>query len=308
MKSITKLAIGGFAMVLAAQASAETIRIDATYPAPNDRAAMLESIAIERFGGEDGPALSILIGDRLRDARIDGAPYFRVLPASLANDADAALRGTVSVRVDVSSSSDKEVSRCVKRDDNRNCVERRKEKIPCELASVSVRPTLRLIGIDGDLIHSDGTAASRQVRYCADQDQPSLDPLVNEALREIADRMRADLAPTQRSDLFRIMESRKRMDRQAAKAFRAAVKLTKRDVAGACNAFEDLEGVIGDQVSLLFNIGLCAEFEEDFARARNYYQRSLDVDASKGYAAQGLYRLERRKRAGQQLEARFGAL
>ncbi|GAA4036279.1 tetratricopeptide repeat protein [Parerythrobacter jejuensis] len=294
-------------LAFAAPVAAETMTVSGIYPAPNARAAVLDSIAIEQFGGEEGGSLSITVGDRLRGVSIDGTPYFRILPASVARDADAALRGAVITDIDVERSSSKTVSQCVERDEHRKCVQRRKEEVPCERLLVSVRPSLRLISVDGELLHSQDRRVTREKRYCADEDQPSPMPMIREAVNEIADSLRYAIAPVERSEAIRLLESRKGMDRDAGRSFRDAVRMTKRNVTAACDAFSALEPTIGDHVSLIFNLGLCAESANDFDAAERYYNQALQIDSSKTQSASGLERIRQRELGLQQVASRYGA-
>lgn len=305
MRKLTYLMVGLGLMAGAASASAETLRVVGVYPAENDRAAELQSIGIRQFGGMDGPALSIKVADALRDAVIEGEPYFRVAPARVMRDADAVLSGAVTTDVDVRRSTAKEVNKCVKRDDKNKCIERRKERIPCEQMTVSVRPTLRLESFDGGLIHTDDQSVVRQVRYCADQNEPSAEPMVDEALNEIAGRLRYSLAPQQRVDDIRVLESRSGMAKGPGRSFRDAIRMTKRDEGVACEAFASLEPTIGEHVSLLFNIGLCAEAQGDFDSASDYYRRAIQADPSKSHPGEGLERIRQRMQAEQQLEIHY---
>ena len=294
-------------LAFCAPANAETLKIHGIYPAENSGAAPLSSIAVQQFGGIDGPALSIKISDALRDARIDGQSYFSVGPASVMRGADAVMTGTVSTDVRTSRSGSKEVSRCVKRDDKRNCVERRKVKVRCEQLNLSVRPTLRLIGPEGDMIHSENAQSTRQVRFCEGERQPSIEPLVEQSLDEIAQRVRFSLAPQQRVENIRILESRSGMARADSRAFKDAIRMTKSDEGVACDAFAALEPSVGEHVSLLFNLGLCAEARGDFTDAGDYYRRAIASDPSKSHAGDGLARLRQRERAEEQLAEHYGS-
>lgn len=305
MKAHIGLVLGLAAATLPNVAAAETITVEGIYPAGNTDAALYEVIAIERFGGADGSALSTRISDRLRSVRIDGAPWVRVVSGSIGSEADAALSGFVSTNVRETQSYDKEVETCVARDAKRKCVEKRKEKVPCVSVEVRVSPSLRLVDRDGRLIHSDDADVTRSFRACADEREPSVDPLIDQALDQIADRMRNALAPQYRREGIRVMETRKGMEKDAGRAFRDAIRQTKKDEQGACESFASLEPAVGDHPSLLFNIGLCAEAAGDFETAVRYYDRTLALDSGSSYANDGLRRIGQRRLADDQLEMRL---
>ena len=300
------VAIGLGLVAIGMPASAETLRVVGVYPAHNGDAAVVQSIGVEKFGGIDGPALSIKVADALGNATIDGDPYFRVAPASVMRDADAVLSGSVATEVDFYRTSPKEVETCVKRDDKDKCLEKRKKKVPCEQMTLSVRPTLRLYSFDGALIHSDDAGSQRQMRTCADESEPAIDSMVDEMLNETAGQLRFALAPQQRAEDIRVLESRKGMAKEPARAFRDAIRMTKSDENMACDAFAALEPTVGEHVSLLFNIGLCAEAAGDFERAQDYYRRAIQADPSKSNAGDGLQRIRARQEAEEQLAAHYG--
>lgn len=305
MRVLAKLMAGACLAAAPAMAVAETLSVEGVYPAGNDEAAAMASIAIETIGGTDGGELSVMIADRLREAYVQGQPWVRVFAGSIGSDADAAINGFVTTNVRMDEDTPKTVSTCVRRDADRDCIERREEQVPCDRVTVRVSPSLRMVDRRGRLILSDNSDVSRQARQCADEQSRSLDPMIREGLNEIADRMRSEIVPRESRSAFRVLESRKGIEGDARGAFREAIRLTKRDEAAACDSFAALESTIGDQRSLLFNIGLCAEAVGDFGLAENYYERTLLLDSGTTYARDGLRRIAARRRAEDQLAFRF---
>jgi tetratricopeptide (TPR) repeat protein len=305
MRVLLGCALALATVIAPVSASAETLTVEGIYPAGNSDAAALQSIAVERLGGPDGGTLSTLIGDRLRSARVNGESWFTVYSGSIVTEAEAALSGFVNTDVRIDESYDKEVKSCVRRDENRKCIERVTDKVPCDRARIRVSPSLRLVARDGQLLHSGSFEVTREVRFCADENQPSFDPLIDQALAEAADRTRYEFAPEQRREAIRVFESRKGMERDAGKQFREAVRLTKRDENAACDAFASLESTIGGHRSLLYNLGLCAEAAGEFDSAISYYDRSLQIEGDRSYAQAGLNRIAERILALEQIEAHY---
>lgn len=66
---LTAAALGG----LVAPARAEVLQVFWLAPAGNDRLAELRTLAVEEFGGNEGPALAIRIEDMLRGVSLDGS-------------------------------------------------------------------------------------------------------------------------------------------------------------------------------------------------------------------------------------------
>lgn len=287
-----------------AAAKAETLPVSGIYPAGSDAAAAVRTIVVERFGGTDGQQLGIAIADALRAVRIDGAPYFRILPARADAEVDAVLQGTAAAELSRSDASPREEETCVERDKDRKCTRKVKEKVPCWNAVARLDSTIRLIGIEGDLLHAADQPDELSRRYCRGEERPAGEAMVRQLVDRVAARMRADLAPVQRLDEFRVMETRKGLSGDDSRAFREAVRLTKADASAACAAWSGLEAGYPDNAALLFNLGLCAESRGALDQAGEYYRRAAAAEGDAAYAREGLRRLEDRRRADAQLAAR----
>jgi len=293
------------AALCAAPVHAETLPVSGVYPAGNDAAASLNVIAVERFGGTDGQQLGIAIADKLRAVTIGGEPYFRVVPGT-SRDADAVLQGTANAEVSRNDSGTREEDVCVERDADRKCIRREKRRIPCWNQVVRLDATVRLVGVEGDRLHAVDRQDEQTQRYCEGDSRPSTEGMVRQLTGRYADSLRADLAPVQRAEDIRVMESRDGLSRDDGRAFREAVRLTKNDRAAACSAWAALEARNPDHVSVLVNLGLCAESGGRLDEAYGYYRRALSSDDDASYASQGLRRIEGRRRADAQLASQRG--
>jgi hypothetical protein len=302
-----KFVFAAWAALGAVSAGAETLPVSGVYPAENDAAAALQTIVIEPFGGTDGQAIGILIGDRLREVQIDRQPYFRIVPGGAGGRGEAVLQGTATAEMTRRDAEPREKEECVERDDKDKCVRKEKRKIPCWDVVAQLVPAIRLIGRNGERLYALDEPAEQSQRYCRGEDRPSGESLVRALAARVADRVRAGLAPVERAEEFRVMESRKGLAKEDDGAFKDAVRLTKRDRAGACSAWATLEAGNPDQASLLFDLGLCAESAGRLDEAEGYYRRALAADRDASYAKDGLNRLADRARAEAQLKAHEAA-
>jgi hypothetical protein len=284
-----------------ATAAAETLPVSGVYPAGNDAAAALGSIAVERFGGDDGQQVGIAAADRLRAATIDGEPYFRVVPEG--SRADAVLQGTAAAETRRRDSSPREENVCVERDEDRDCIRREKRKIPCWEHVVRLDTTVRLVRTDGAVVYALDSEDELPQRFCEGDERPSTERMVRTLAERRADRLRSELAPVQRAEQIRVMEDRDGLSREDGRAFRDAVQLTKTDNEAACAAWAALEPRNPDHPSVLFNLGLCEESRGRLREARDYYQRVIAGDEDDDYAKLGADRIEGRWRANAQLES-----
>jgi hypothetical protein len=291
------------AVLSAAAAHAETLPVSGVYPAGNDAAAALGTIAVERFGGVDGQQLSIAVADKLRAVTIDGEPYFRIVPSGNSDETDAVLQGTAGAEASRRDSGTREKEVCVERDEDRDCIRREKHKIPCWDQVVRLDATVRLVGVEGELIHAFDRAEEQAQRFCEGDDRPSTEGLVRQLAARYAEALRNDLAPVQLFEQVRVMETREGLSRDDGRAFREAVRLTKDDAAAACAAWSALEAGNPDSAAVLFNLGLCAESRGELYEASDYYGRVVAGGEDAGYARQGIARIEGRWRANAQLES-----
>jgi hypothetical protein len=319
--SAVTLAIGCAALA-ASGAQAETLDVQGVYAANVDLPGGIETIVIDSLRGELGGDGEIAIQQELGSASVDGTLFFKVLRADApmtgatvtvggqesvrsAIDPDAILAGTVRGDIIQRRLEPRIRTECVERDDNDKCIRSEEFPIPCRELTVQVMPRLLLTTNDGEQIYSNNEPLFQTERYCRnDAVIPSALDIESDLIDQLARNIRFDLAPVERFERVRIMESRKDLVREDRDAFRQAVRLTKTDQAAACDAFADLEQGNPMQVSVLFNIGLCQEASGDLEAARAYYKRALAVSPRRDSPTQGLNRIASRERAAVQLAAR----
>ena len=320
--------LGVVACMVGSAASAETFTVEGVY---GSRAALpgdIEVIAMENLGGNVGPDVALDLSEALGSVYIEGQPYFRIVPASLAgagqvvvidrsdggseqlrvespNAPDAVLRGRVRLTRQYRRIKDRVTKECIAKDDNGKCTEREEIRARCDEFVMRLNPRIQLVTADGSQLYSKSDERTENVQYCADQDV-EFDPEAMSAkmVGELISEVRADMAPSERRENIRIMESRKNLERSDRNAFRAAVKMADEDPNSACNGFEALEASNPTQVSVLFNIGLCYEGAGELAVAQDYYNRALESDPGRDYPTWGLERIESRFRGEAQMEAR----
>lgn len=304
-------------------ASAETITVEGVYSARADLPPDLELIVIDQLQGDLGQDLELALTDRLGNVIIRGEPYFNIITPSALRDAkvqvegedgtitshplaaDAELRGSVRSEVIEREVEPKKKRECVRRDNDDKCVERREVRIECRELSVRVDPRLLLTGAFGEQLYSHSEPRVAIERFCADSDYvPSILDMENSLIDAMADDIRRDLAPIERREGIRVMESRKNLRKEDRKPFRNAVKLTDDNEELACDGFESFEATNPTHVSVLFNIGLCRESAGRLEDALEYYDRALMADPGRDYPTDGIRSVRSRMRAEEQLALR----
>jgi hypothetical protein len=278
---------------------AEVLTVAGVYPADSDGAAAVRSISVERFGGEDGPALALRIEDGLRAAELQGQPWFRVIPGG---EAEAVMRGTAQAEV-YNSNYTAQRERCTQRDDKDKCVERRKVDVDCRRRAVRLNTSLRLIARQGDLLFSDDRPEQAEVSWCDGDSRPKpTEAMVRDLVEQVVRRLRGDVAPVWRSEGIRVLEERKGLSKEDAAKFANALRLTKTDGQAACRQWQDLAAANPSHPATAFNIGLCAEAAGDLDGADRLYRVAAQLSRASNLA-DGLRRIEARRRAERQIAA-----
>lgn len=301
---------------------AETLPVEGLYAAGADAPSRARSIAIAGFAGRGGERVAFAIDGALRAAVVEGRPYFQMTmsdslfgesyrydrdadPASRRGGVDAVMRGIAEVEVRDIDSGQKEVEECAVRDNRGKCTEKKKVTYPCRARNVTMRPEVRLVARDGDLLYAKGDVLTLQRRFCRDEQvTPSVDEMVTEMAGRFAAALRLDLAPIFRAEGIRLLESRRGIVKSDHDAFRNALRLTRNDVAAACDAFAALEANNPRDITVLFNIGLCYESADNLESAAELYQTVLTISPRKVEPQQGLARIASRIRAQAQLGLR----
>ncbi|WP_108791362.1 tetratricopeptide repeat protein [Erythrobacter sp. Alg231-14] len=326
-RSAARACLGGTALFatlpMAVGVNAETIQTRGVYAADASIPADVQLILVDRFRGDLGQDVELALTNLLDGVVIRGEHYFDLItPGALRTAqvevegqdgtfttrplvADAELRGAVR-----SEEFDRRIEprirrECVARDDDGDCTERREVRIPCRELTVRVDPRIVLTGMDGRQFYSYSSAQSQSERYCAeDGSLPSSLEMANGMVDRIVDEIRRDLAPVESVRDIRVMESRRDLRREDRGAFRDAVRATESDVKAACTGFLALEETNPDNVSVLFNIGLCFERNAELNDAADYYSRALSIDPGRDYPTRGMNRVNSRSRAEADLALR----
>ncbi len=287
-------------------AKAEIMRVDGHFPAISDEAANLRSIAVADFSGEDGPHLSLLVSDRLREVRIDGRPWLNVLSGGFGRDAEASLGGNVRTSIDENVIT-LQRSVCVAKDANGGCAQSADQPVECLRVTVSVRPDLRLLRGNGALVWQWSQANSTNLEYCPDfDDQPDVDPEIERMLGEFARTIRYQLAPAHEGRNVRVLEGRGDLPRPLRNSYRNAMRQVERDATAACNGFAALLPQAPAHTQLMFNNALCAERNGQYDQAASVYQQLANGRGAVREGRDGLARIEQYRRANAQIVTRGG--
>ena len=128
-------AIIAVGLVIAAPVQAESAKMTGKFAAKARDVAMLRSLAVERFGGRDGPALSLALE---RVLSLGSPPHFRLAFGGRRDGAEGIVSGAVSTSVDLSDYRKKKKS-CAERVDKK-CVREVEEEFAAPAAGSNCAP------------------------------------------------------------------------------------------------------------------------------------------------------------------------
>lgn len=335
MKSTLKLA-GATVIGLIAGTSAvhaETLPVEGIYGARDAVPAEIETIAVERFSGNRGFALQDALTEALEAPVVEDQPIFSLVPAALAprsqvvviregsgspdepseveiseaatGQPDALLAGHAGASVTDYRSNPKIERECIARDDEGKCTERRRIEIDCRELTVSYEAQVTLVDAEGSTIYRGSDLLSEKKRYCADEySTPDPDAMIAGLENQFFSRVSLDLVPRYARETPRLMERRRGLSRSDRRVFKDALKASNGDINAACTAFRSLEEANPQHVSVLFNIGLCLESEDNLDLALDYYARALEIEPGKDYPTAGQRRIRSRLSGEAQLAER----
>jgi len=262
----------GVAALLSAPAAGETLRVEGVFAAQAREASFLPTIAVGPIGGREGEALGDAIERQLGKLGADGLPHVQVIPPSLRPD--GLLTGDTGVDVDDSDYTETR-ERCTEKKDGK-CVAKEKYRVACVRRTIALRADLRIARAAGGLPPYRVTK-TREDRsdWCEDRGVATDVGFTAGSMAEsIAAEVRLDLAPHAESYTIRVQEARDGLTPEAAARFREGVRLTKHDPAAACAAFAEVDRLVPDHGSTMFNLALCAEAAGRYEEAGDRYARA----------------------------------
>lgn len=296
------------ALGIASSVLAEEARMRGEFPAPAREASFLQSIAIGRIDGRDGPQLRFAL-----ERALSGS--FEILSGPGARrNSEGALSGYVDGGVEESRYTEKR-KRCIERNDpnNRNrCTKEEEYDHPCTRRVVNLNAEFRIAEAgSGRVLYSQSKPQRDEIRWCRGSNPArSVEETVTGMINTIAAQVRGDITPSIRNYEVRFRESRSDMRRDLHSRFRDTVRLSMRDLPAACSAWEQLNTEQPDHPSIVYDLGVCAEARGDYEGALRLYQDAERlIPREKGMAIESAQRVraliqgradaeERRRRRG----------
>lgn len=242
---------------------------------------------------------------RLNGAKLLGEKMFFVPVPGQTDGADLVMTGGFDLDVHYFDVEPEVERKCVARDADDECTSWKEEVTECEGLSIYIegyvsiyRPTT------GASLFTFGDSDEKRKVACG-YAGPTLGSDPEFMLDRMLERVYAELFPATIRDTVRIRESRRGLRREDRDAFKQAIRLTDDEPERACAMFAELLKTNPEQLSAIFNVGLCAEARGDLDTAYGMYVRALDHEPGMRYALRGVERIELTTKVEQQYRQHF---
>jgi len=278
MRRMVRSAAGLFLIITSSAAMAESVTMIGKFPAAYREASFLRRMAIDRFDGNDGQALSFA----LERALSGGDRHFSILSIVGRSGvepgaADGIMSGVVTSEVN-ENRVDQQREDCVAKVEGK-CTKKEKVDIVCRRRIIEVVADIRIARArDGSIAYSARKPRHDEVTWCPNQSAPgAVEATIRGMIESIAGETAHEIAPYTEHYAVRFYEKRNGMTRKVGTAFKEAIKQTQRDLPGACQSFAAIEAMMPGHVSVVYNLALCAEARGALETAMALYRRAGDI-------------------------------
>lgn len=269
-----------------------TVQVQARFPANNAEAAQLRKVAVADFYGPEGDHFAYALEAMLSSADFDGQRYFTLMDGgSRGRGAEA----TIAAQYGRSIGADgiyfgqmqtvdfdnypyeQRDERCVEKDKDGKCTKHEKFVIHCLRRAFHMEVFPMLVNVrNGRVVYSTRKSADSETSWCRGDPQPiSDDAMIDGAINRIISDMRPDIAPYNTILRATVIEKTDGLPEDAAKAFAAAVKSAgKGELSEACRAWGEINRTNASHPWTVYNLGVCAEANGDFAGALSLYEKA----------------------------------
>lgn len=275
MRFILCLMITGFSL----PAHAEIFEMIGDFPAPYRDVSLARSIGVDRIDGRDGMALGLEIERQLSRRGPADHPYYDLIALSRRGPgADAVISGLADATVRRSDVKRK-VEQCVDKQGG-DCKQKEKVEVTCLQEAISFSPTLRVArSDDGRIVYTRSRPQYDSITTCpGDKGVRTPRTVIDRMVKTAAEQFADDIVPRHASYRIRLREGREGMDKAMAQQLKDSIRMSQHDPAAACAQWADMDKAMPDHATTLFNLGLCAERDGDYALAGQLYARAGKAD------------------------------
>jgi hypothetical protein len=332
------------AAVLMTAGCATTIKTNVLMPGRIDQAAQFKSIAVMSFEGADGKAFTSIVEGTLASVIIDDKQYFHIVDRGSLDkamsemklgmtgviDANTAAQvgkivGAKGIYTGLVTSSSVEDSRYTetrkkcsyyrtvtdsKGKESQECGRWYDSTVNCTKRSALFSFTPKLVEVESSrIIFSNVYEGTVQAKGCPDEASIPDQQQMKKKVQEVAvQKFRMDVAPYYTVMTFTLKDATSDITAEAAKAkLKDGLKFAGGNrMDRACALWNEAKPLAPNAISILFNLGICAETGGRPEEALSLYQQIDKIltkpdDAVSKALARVNEQIERRKKLGQQM-------
>ena len=168
---------------------------------------------------------------------------------------------------------------CGSYDSAGNCTNYYNKKIPCTTKIVNVNVMPKLISVStGEVVYSDSFLKTEKSKSCKEggYDGLSYSQLYDKSINSILKEFRIAIAPYLEHVEISLMDSTKGIvDKKAKELLKSGLSYAKNSrMERACELWKKGLALEKESISLLYNVGICYELENNFEEALNYFNKA----------------------------------
>lgn len=304
----------GAALLTLSACAAPSVKVTMLSPAACGEAATLRRVAVLPFEGTDGRGFTAEFEATLASISVGEGPYFQLVDrmdiervlqeqgrgmdarfdtdnaAQLGKmlNADGVYAGHITQN-DMSNEPYSEARAiCLKSQPKYDkkgkvkemeCIQWGQKLVRCTKRKALFSYTPKLIEVEtGRIVYNKNIDESSESKRCEDQavSLKSEEELLREAKRVALGRVKQDIAPYYCTVEIRMMDDTDEIkDKAAADRFKQALEFAKNDrMDRACEMWNEVRSKSGDVLSVVYDLGICAETVGNLGEALNLYQRA----------------------------------
>jgi len=263
-----------------------TTNVQGNFQARSPEAAQLRNVVVGQFSGRYGETFGAQVVASLASAIVDGQPYFTVASNTIVpvrNVSDAVSYGRPRRITGVyfgettgeiaTQRYQEQRTRCVKVGDD-NCGRTQEYSVNCARATANFTAIPQLVDVRNSVIrYSDTLSGSASEDWCDDRIRRGTDAqLMGAAVGQVVGELRTAVAPYTRNLSVALKTRSPALRGEDAETFNGAASFAQQGrMDRACGIWETMAEHYPDNIEILYNRGVCAETNGDFARALQLY-------------------------------------
>lgn len=280
------------------------VAVQARFPAAYPDAAQLQKISVLEFQGADGPSFANQLTAELKAANLDGEYIFSVISQDVikagssirstagSKNLAAAMRygrslgvqgvyyGDVSPLIVKNRSWQEERTKCLEYKSFMKCKNEQKTRVNCHEQLATYTAQTKLVNIQtGSVVYTESVSSAVTNQYCPDKGRQYSNTELSAHLRaDVAKKIRRKVAPYNAVFDVQLKDDTKGLSPTAAEKFNGGIAFSAAgQMDRACAIWQELSATAPESnknISLLYNLGVCAEVVADYDRALELYSRA----------------------------------